>query len=119
MIHAVITGDIVNSTLLDESQMKRLLKELKELLNPYKLEFFRGDSFQAYIKDASDALKIALLCRLTAISMMPEDSPVSSDVRISIGTGNVDSPIRTLSTARGEAFLLSGRALDKLEKTQG
>jgi transcriptional antiterminator len=51
--------------------------------------------------------------------MMPEDSPVSSDVRISIGTGNVDSPIRTLSTARGEAFLLSGRALDTLEKTQG
>ncbi len=49
---------------------------------------------------------------------MPEE-PVVSDVRISIGIGSVAAPVKTLASAKGEAFLLSGRALDSLEKTEG
>jgi hypothetical protein len=119
MLHAVLTGDIVNSTLLDAEQEKKLLKELQTLLSPYKYEFFRGDSFQVYLPDASGALKISLLCRITAIALMPENSPVTSDIRISVGIGEVKSPVTNLATAKGEAFLLSGRALDNLEKTEG
>ncbi len=51
MVQAVITGDIVNSTLLDPQQEKKLIKKLSEILEPHKYEFFRGDSFQAFIKD--------------------------------------------------------------------
>ncbi len=119
MIHAVLTGDIVNSTLLEASQEKKLLKLLQHILSDHKQEFFRGDSFQAYIKESSLALRIALQCRTAAISLQPEQSPAVSDVRISIGIGQVESPVRTLATAKGEAFLLSGRALDAIDKTEG
>jgi hypothetical protein len=119
MIHAVLTGDIVNSTLLDVTREKKLLKILQAILSEYKHEFFRGDSFQAYIKDGSDGLKTALQCRTAAIGLQPEHATVIPDVRISIGLGKVETPVRTLATAKGEAFLLSGRAFDSLQKTEG
>jgi hypothetical protein len=118
-LHAVITGDIVNSTKLDARQEKLLLKKLEEILSPYKYEFYRGDSFQVYIKDSSVSLTVALLCRTAAIALMPEEGTVVSDVRVSIGIGTVETPIRSLRSAKGEAFLLSGRAFDSLEKTEG
>ena len=40
-------------------------------------------------------------------------------MRVSIGIGEVVSPIGSLATAKGEAFLISGRALDALQKTEG
>ena len=119
MIHAVLTGDIVNSTLLEPSLEKKLLKLLQHILSDHKQEFFRGDSFQAYIKESPQALRIALQCRTAAIGLQPDQSPAVSDVRISIGIGQVESPVRTLATAKGEAFLLSGRALDAMDKTEG
>jgi hypothetical protein len=119
MLPSVITGDIVNSTKLEATQEKKLLKILQTILSEYKHEFFRGDSFQAYIKESSNALKIALLCRTAAIGLSPEEFPAISDVRVSIGIASVETPVRTLATAKGEAFLLSGRALDDMEKTEG
>ena len=119
MIHAVLTGDIVNSTLLAPPLEKKLLKCIQQLLGDHKHEFFRGDSFQAYVKESALALRIALQCRTAAIALEPEQSPAVSDVRISIGIGNVESPVRALATAKGDAFLLSGRALDAMEKTEG
>jgi predicted DNA-binding protein YlxM (UPF0122 family) len=119
MFHAVLTGDIVNSTLLDPQQGKKLLKILQHVIAEHKHEFFRGDSFQVYIKEPAAALKIALQCRTAAIGLDPEQAPALSDVRVSIGIGNVESPVRLLSTAKGEAFLLSGRALDAMNKTEG
>jgi hypothetical protein len=118
-MHAVLTGDIVNSTLLDKPREERLFSALNLILSGHRHEFFRGDSFQSYLSDPQDALKVALLCRTAAIALDPEASEVSTDVRISIGLGNVESPVRTLATAKGEAFLLSGRALDDLQKTEG
>jgi hypothetical protein len=119
MLHAVLTGDVVNSTLLDPQQEKKLLKLLQHIIDEHKHEFFRGDSFQAYIKEPATALKIALQCRTAAIGLDPEQAPAVSDVRVSIGIGNVESPVRVLATAKGEAFLLSGRALDAMNKTEG
>lgn len=119
MLQAVITGDIVNSTKLPATDEKRLLKLLEQILADHKHEFFRGDSFQAYIKDAGAALKIALQCRTAAIGLQPDEYPSIADVRVSIGIGGVESPVRALATAKGEAFLLSGRALDDMLKTEG
>ncbi len=118
-IHSVITGDIVNSTALDPESEKKLLKKLKEIVGAYKSEFFRGDSFQAYIPDGMQALQTALMCRTAAIGLNPEASTVISDVRLGIGLGAVNHPVRDLSSAKGSAFLLSGRALDNLQKTGG
>jgi hypothetical protein len=119
MLHAVLTGDIVNSTLLDPQQEKKLMKILQQLLTEHKHEFFRGDSFQAYIKEPALTLRTALQCRTAAIGLNPEQAPAVSDVRVSIGIGNVESPVRVLATAKGEAFLMSGRALDSISKTEG
>lgn len=119
MIHAVLTGDIVNSTGLEPSLEKKLVKQLQGILANHKHEFFRGDSFQSYINEPCMALRLALLCRTAAIGLQPDQWPPLSDVRISIGLGHVDSPVSTLATAKGEAFLLSGRALDSMGKSEG
>lgn len=119
MIAAVLTGDIVDSTRLNSSQEKRLFTELETLLSPFPFEFYRGDSFQAYVDNGSQALELALLCRTTALALIQEETDFLPDVRISIGLGSVETPVKTPGSAKGEAFLLSGRALDELEKTQG
>lgn len=118
-IHAVMTGDIVNSTLIGPDMQELLLKELTQVLSAYLIEFYRGDSFQVYLKDPAGALRLALLCRSLAISLTAtEDQPALSDIRISIGLGPVVLPVRAPGMARGEAFLLSGRGLDEIQKTE-
>jgi hypothetical protein len=112
-MQGVITGDIVNSTKLGSSTEKKLLRKLNEVLAPYKFEFYRGDSFQVYQADATQCLKTALLCRAAAISLSKEDEE-KFDIRLGIGIGETQTPVRNLSTAKGEAFLLSGRALDAI-----
>jgi len=116
MLQAVLTGDIVNSTLLNEAREKKLANSLRDLYTDHKMEFFRGDSFQAYIKEPKHALRLALLSRTLAISIFKDDTTVS-DIRISIGIGTVHIPVRSLNTARGEAFILSGRSFDDISKS--
>ncbi|MEP7142823.1 MAG: hypothetical protein ABI707_08130 [Ferruginibacter sp.] len=113
-IRAVITGDIVNSTKLVAAKEKKLLRVLQEVLVPHPFEFYRGDSFQAYQKNAGGALKTALLCRTAAMGISQGEETTPSDVRISIGIGQAKAPVKTLSTAKGEAFVLSGRAFDEI-----
>jgi hypothetical protein len=114
---AVITGDIVNSTRLAAAKEKKLLRVLQQVLAPHQFEFYRGDSFQVYQMNAGGALKTALLCRTAAISISQGEESASSDVRVSIGIGKAKVPVKTLSTAKGEAFILSGRAFDDMAKT--
>lgn len=112
-MQAVLTGDIVNSMKLTPAKERGLVKILEQALSPYKYEFYRGDSFQALLKQPGDSLRIALLCRTAAISIT--DS-TEADVRVSIGLGEIKERVKTLGSAKGEAFILSGRAFDELEK---
>ena len=116
-IQAGLTGDIVNSTKLKKAVEKKLLSLLYSTLSFYKFEFYRGDSFQVYITKPEEALKIALLCRTAAISISKNEEINLSDIRMSIGIGIVKTPVKTLGAAKDEAFVLSGRAFDELEKT--
>ena len=117
-IHSVITGDIVNSTKLPGALEKSLVKAIHEIFQPYPFEFYRGDSFQAYIREGAKSLQKVLLCRTVAIGLTPDDSEPISDVRISIGIGEIEGSVAVLGSAKGEAFLLSGRSFDELEKTE-
>ena len=117
MIQAVITGDIVNSTLLKEADEKKLAAALKQVFDQQKMEFFRGDSFQVYLKDPKQALRLALISRARAISFFGEENTTLIDVKISIGLGSVQIPVRALNTARGEAFILSGRQFDSMTES--
>ena len=117
---AILTADIVNSTKLLPQQQKSLVKALDKFLADHQYEFYRGDSFQAYIKQPVDALRTALACRCLAIGIMEEEegeAVVLSDIRISIGIGTIDGPVKSLGLAKGEAFLLSGRQFDELQQT--
>jgi hypothetical protein len=117
-IQAVLTGDIVNSTKLTAAKEAKLSSTLSELFadNGSKFEFYRGDSFQAYVKNPVIALRLALLSRSAAIRLFKEEKIALSDIRISIGIGEVKTPVRSLKTAKGEAFILSGRRFDEIMK---
>jgi hypothetical protein len=119
-IHAVLTADIVNSTKLEGATEKGLLKEFDQALKLYKHEFYRGDSFQVYMeKEPEKSLRVALICRTAAISMTAGEGDIPlSDLRTGIGIGPVMGPVRTLGTAKGEAFLRSGRSLDDIQGTE-
>lgn len=106
---AIITADIVNYSALRSHTEKKMISQLSALLKDTKFEFYRGDSFQIYIKDPMVALLIVFRLRVTAKSYSP-----IHDVRASIGIGKADNPVRSLRTATGEAFVLSGRAFDQL-----
>lgn len=115
---AVVTGDLVASTKLDKAVLRKLLKELTAILAPHVHEFYRGDSFQVYVKDASAALSLVLRMRTAAIAVLPQAAGVVSDVRASIGIGKVKAPVKLLRTAADEAFVISGRAFDTLKEPQ-
>lgn len=113
---AVLTGDIVNSTKLSASREKQLVADISRQFsgNDASIEFYRGDSFQAYLQHPAQALRLALLSRMAAIGLVKDAKKIQADVRISIGIGKVDTPVTALKTARGEAFVLSGRAFDEM-----
>src|ERR1043165_56861 len=111
---AVITADIVNSTRLKKMEEKTLLANLSFLLKPYKFEFYRGDSFQVYVSDPKQALKVALQARAAAKRLSSGFSSPFADVRASIGIGDISGPVRDLKTAKGEAFVISGRVFDEM-----
>lgn len=112
-VAAVITADIVNSTLPVPKPGKKLVTQLSAVLKSYLFEFYRGDSFQVYVKDASAALKLAFQLR-TAVRKLS----AVYDVRISIGIGKVTGVVKLLRTANSEAFVLSGRTFDLLKDDQ-
>jgi hypothetical protein len=116
-IQAVITGDIVNSTKMPAVAERNLVKILGKMMLPHKYAFYRGDSFQVYIKQANEAMRIALLCRTAAIRTGQENKATAPDIRLSIGIGKVHGMVRDLGSAKGEAFLLSGRAFDDLSRS--
>ncbi|RYY52001.1 MAG: hypothetical protein EOO05_22475 [Chitinophagaceae bacterium] len=111
---AVITADIVNSTLLEKAQEKKLYQQLETAMAAFKWEFYRGDSFQVYVKDPADALHLMLKLRMEA-----RQYGTGFDIRASVGIGDVGGQVRKLSVSTGEAFILSGRGMDELGKLSG
>ena len=112
-IRAVLTGDIVNSTRIGKANERKLLKSLQQVLAAHLFEFYRGDSLQVYLKEPRQALQMALLCRTAGMSITQDKIVAPSDVRVSIGIGQVNTSVKSLGNAKGEAFVLSGRAFDE------
>ncbi len=120
---AIITGDIVNSTKLTVEGRKIMLNNLQlipEVLSPVQevsIEIFRGDSFQIGISNAASALRCALAIRAWLRSHNDSGSKVL-DARLAIGIGTLDYESDALSTSDGEAYRLSGRLLDDMNKSR-
>ncbi len=117
-VKAVLTADIVNSSLIDRKQLDNLLSALKDELKRVraKNDFYRGDSFHV-LYEAEHALALSLRLRTIAKFGIWQDEKESIDIRIAIGIGSVQEPFKDMATANGEAFMLSGRELDLLNKS--
>ncbi len=114
---AVITGDIVRSGKLSgdafegvQAILRRGGGEIRRRFSnqvPLPLELFRGDSWQMLVTVPARALRIALYLRALV------RAETDADTRFAIGVGAIDAvPAQSVATGRGEAFRLSGEAID-------
>ncbi len=98
-------------------ELRSILEQLINANQAKFLSFYRGDSFQSYLVDPYPAYRLALRLRTAARIFENQLPGISTDLKISIGIGGIETPVTQIKTAQGEAFLLSGRGLDELEKT--
>jgi hypothetical protein len=123
-IYAVITGDIVKSGKFGRDREKAL-KTLKDVLNSlHKFksksirgisDIFRGDSFQIVISEPKHALETAIYLKAQLLSRIIKGKSIN--VRIAVGIGEIESlNSKNIKESDGEAFRLSGSALDGISK---
>ena len=118
-VFAVLTGDIVASRQLSPERMERTRSVIAAAAAQFRKrepralsgvpEVFRGDAWQLLLREPRWALRLALLIRAQLLAR--------NDVRtrVSIGIGAVEVINRgRISLSTGEAFTLSGHALDHI-----
>jgi hypothetical protein len=114
--YGVLTADIVHSTKLNAKEYASVMQTLQKLLKSQaaryqcKFEIFRGDSFQILYTNIVDAMNSIISIRLYLQSGI--ECPAIKLTQ-SIAIGRVEQTSPNLSSSLGEAFILSGRALDK------
>lgn len=115
---AVLTADIVNSTMMDSKDLNDLILLIRSELKKDKVlfEFYRGDSFHV-LAETDQALTLALKLRMIARQFTNSAKNNAADIRIAIGLGKINEPVKTMAMGKGEAFLLSGRELDLINKS--
>lgn len=117
--YAVLTGDVIGSSLLKPAQLESVRSSLADAVGEVKvwkrglvrggLEFFRGDAWQLLLTDPARALRVGILLRASLLAGGLADS------RIAIGLGEVEKiSASRISLSTGQAFALSGRALDRM-----
>lgn len=116
---AVITGDIVQSSLLAQTEkqqmlagLQKVLEEGKKLFPDWNGEIFQGDSFQAVTSHIKESLGFALFC-------ITHFKAQGFGLRIAIGIGDMVFSSGSVRTSDGSAFLHSGRTLAELKKKSG
>jgi hypothetical protein len=113
-IVAVITGDLINSSGLNDDQKKQVKEKLESLFGAnvfvtLPLQFYRGDSFQLLCTKEKAAWAV-LMIEAVLISI------TGTMARISIGIGSVSRLHETdVLQSEGEAFTLSGQNLDAMK----
>lgn len=133
-IFAVITGDIVGSSSIIKDDRADMLKALKisfneinkEIIKKTKppFEIYRGDSFQVVLEKPQLSLPVSLLIRakMRSIIVNKEEKgqivKQSPDCRIGIGIGNISFKTGKTIESDGEAYQLSGKALDSMKNTE-
>lgn len=123
-LYAIITGDIVASSLLSSNKRKMLHKvmvdsskvlqdEFKDAV-PMGVDIFRGDSWQIILSKPAKALRLALFYRAILRAKMESHR---FNTRMAIALGHVDFiPGNRVSEGYGEAYQLSGKALESMPK---
>jgi hypothetical protein len=122
--YAVLTGDIIKSSRLSPSDLESVRSTLTGAINGVrrwkrglvqgKPEFYRGDAWQLLLADPALALRVGIHLRasLRAAGL--------ADTRVAIGLGQVEKiSSERVSLSMGQAFVLSGKALDRMTRYSG
>jgi hypothetical protein len=135
-IYAVVTGDIKNFTKLPDERRGKLISETELLMTTMvkatkDAQVFRGDSYQFIMEDITQVLKrsIQLICwfklnsdenRFVLAGKKPlnSSSRIQLGTRLSIGIGKIAYEGKNVLDSDGEAFHLSGRNFDLLNKDE-
>ena len=118
----IITADVVGSTQMDievRNALPEILSDLAESLrkiSPLHLEMYRGDSFQVVVENYEKSSLVAVLIRIGLMRHSCMANMRKLDARVSVGIGDVSYLADTIGKSDGEAFVLSGRAFDRLGK---
>ncbi len=139
-LHAIITGDIVSSGKIKPAARQKLLGAVNTLMKDLKkkwissYETYRGDSLQCSTALPGTSLRVALIIRSFLKAYTGGNQKINSkrkkqyhikgyfaasfDIRLSIGIGKVDFiNKKNITSSDGEAFRLSGNALDELKNS--
>jgi predicted XRE-type DNA-binding protein len=115
--YAVITGDIINFTKLNNKERQGLIDATDKLLKswvdkPGDAEIFRGDSFQLVMDNIGDAVKksFQLICWFKKKS----GTNIKLSSRVSVGIGEIAYRGKSVLDSDGDAFHQSGRYFDKM-----
>lgn len=115
---AVITADMVNYTQFSREETTLWLEEMLAILHQNHTfkwtlapEIYRGDSFQAVLKNPEEAMRVAILARASMRKQAP-----AADLRIAIGIGKTEQLTDRPGTSDGEAFRLSGHLADTMRR---
>ncbi len=114
-IVGVITGDLINSSVLTKDQKINMQTGLSCFLENNQdvlmsVQFYRGDSFQLMVKKEKAAM-ISVIIEAIILST------TGTRARISIGIGTISKNISdNVLQSEGEAFQLSGHQLDKMKE---
>jgi hypothetical protein len=119
-LYAVLTGDLVSSSRLETERRLGALDAVRMRKTIFDKDLvssnaFRGDSFQVVLSAPQKGLAVAAAIRAKMISMSERRRRL--DARIAVGVGAVDFlPKDGGATGDGEAFRISGRALDGMKE---
>jgi hypothetical protein len=125
--YAVLTGDIVGSSKLIDSERNHLLSILKSSFNSIEnilpgavsapFAIYRGDSFQGVLSKPEVALRVAIFIRAGLRNgFKAMQQRFALDARIAVGIGSIDFlPSGQGSEGDGEAFRRSGPVLDRMK----
>ncbi len=125
---AVLSGDLVKSRRLEDSRsavldgIAQVIKVTRSFLVTKHTKFFysgiyRGDSFQCALPEPKHSLWTALFIRAELMKLRRRD--ICVDVRMGLGLGTFSTwNERDISASDGEAFQLSGKALDALKSAK-
>lgn len=106
----VLAGDIIGSK---KNQPDDYLKIIEPILKKYSkknmFQIYRGDSFQAWIKEP----EMALHCVIELKAALKRSSTL--DVRIAIGLGDIELIENNIAKSTGSALTNSGELLDTLK----
>lgn len=120
-LHCVITGDLVASTMVKAEAIHAMFIDLattlKDRLTAVGGDYifqFRGDGFQMLCNDLGSGVTTMLLVKAWLTWHSHEYAEGKHlETRLFLGVGPMVTG-KTLGSSSGEAFVLSGRGLDKL-----